>query len=393
MTGDVHVLRYGPLSLGVRAPARVMQALSASVEPFFHVERADTDGGAVDHFAAILGRDQAFPTNERPNSPGEALAVDTSLYAHLRSGGMRWETPDTIIVQIELADTWVRIDRRAGLVEIWQPDEVRLAVEMERTAKSLLTIGAELSGAIQCHASAVTAVDDPDSGALLLLGDMWQGKTTVLLQLLDQFRVNQLSCDTTVVFPADSAGNQVVLGWPSPFSVSHGTMSDHAELVDRIPPDRQNLTYDELWRQGKKSVFKSEDVVEWFGAGLSPQSRSIAAVVLLRFNPDGPVSVERVGSLGDVVAAFRAVYLGSRDPIYHNWHRWVVSGAEKIDLNIEAVAGDLYSRTPVYQVTWAPSVVSLLRKIEPVSAWHRLAAHAPSNAEVVDEMGRDSQRC
>jgi thymidine kinase len=45
-----------------------------------------------------------------------------------------------------------------------------------------------------------------DGQAILILGDMWQGKTTLLLEMLDQFDVKQLSCDTVVLTPTRADG-------------------------------------------------------------------------------------------------------------------------------------------------------------------------------------------
>lgn len=387
MLGYIYRLHFGPLSLKLIAPPEVIDPLVTAVEPFFNIVR-ERDSDGADLLATICGRMEAYPADLRPGDSGEQILVDTSLYTHLCSTGSRWQEDDKIIIRIQLADTWITINRSTGLVEIWQPDIERLVIEIERTLKSLLTVGSELSGAVQCHSAAATSSDNPDAGAVLLFGDMWQGKTTVLLEVMEGFRVNQLSCDTTVIFRQDGLGDQPVHGWPSPFSVSHGTMSDHSALVEKIPVDRQTLDYDQLWREGKKSVFRSAEIVKYFGSEIQPKARHVASVVLLRFRMDEPVSLRRIADSAEVEQALRTVYLGSRDPIYHNWHRWLIASDDKIEANIVAVAKELYAKASIYELTWGPSVVSLLRRTEPLGSWHRFSLSSGGKAETSSGHGQ-----
>lgn len=369
---------YGPILLGLIAPPEVVEAVQASMAPFFDFR----PGSGTEPFEALI---VGLTSHGAPDDPArrpepERVQVDTSYYAHLRSEGERWEDDESILVHIDLHDTWVHIDKKGARLEVRQPHPAYLAVEIERLIKSLTTIFAERAGAIQCHAAGVTGRDDPEPAAILLLGDMWQGKTTVLLEMLNHFKVDQLSCDTVMIFPR-AAGGDLVRGWPSPFSVSHGTMSDHEALTGSIPGGRQSLSYDQLWKEGRKSVFRSADIVELFGAGLRPGCRKIAATILLRFRWDEPVGIRAVESVEDLRAVLKDVYLGSRDPIYHNWHRWSFTSEDAIENNIAAIAAELLEDSPVHQITWAPSVVSLLRRIDPVAPLHRHASLAAQGSE------------
>jgi hypothetical protein len=197
---------------------------------------------------------------------------------------------------------------------------------------------------------------------------MWQGKTTVLLELLAGFEVDQLSCDTTCLTP--SAQGVSARGWPSPFSMSHGTMADHPRLHEHIPLNRRTLPYDQLWREGRKSVLTSREVTGLFGAGLAPAASEIAAALLLRFRPEGPVGLTPLSDGAAVRAALSLVCLGSRDPIYHNWHRWFVCDETRLDANITVIAECLLASAPVVEVGWAPSIVSLLKRVAPLAAAH-----------------------
>jgi hypothetical protein len=222
-------------------------------------------------------------------------------------------------------------------------------------------------GGVQLHSAAVTL---EDGRGVLLLGDMWQGKTTLLLELLAGFRVNQLSCDTVVLLPEAGAGLSAH-GWPSPFSVSHGSLSDHPELAVFFPESRRSVRYDELWREGKKTVLSSEQVALQLGTRITPGTQALAHCIIARFRPDEPTGLTSVSDPAELVGLLRAVYLGSRDPIYHNWHRYVVADEELIERNIEVTSARLLRACPVTVLTWAPSATSLLKRIPELGRAHK----------------------
>lgn len=358
-------LRYDTIALELAAPEAVLAEVTGALHPFF--VSADSP---VEVLASVTAHASPPPASLAPVGDGETVAVDTSLYKHLASSGLRWETEDEIGVRIDLGESWVRIDKVRARVDLWQPDPARLAIELQRLVKSLITPALELTGAVQCHSAAVTvAQGGADPAAVLLLGDMWQGKTTVLLELLAGFAVRQLSCDTTVVMPG--ADGPRVRGWPSPFSMSHGTMSDHRALHPFIPEERHALSYDALWREGTKSVLTSDEVTRLFGTAIEPAAERIAAALVLRFRQDEPVSLDPIDDEAEVREALTATYLGSRDPIYHNWHRWIVCPEDRIDANLARMAAALRAAVPFHRVTWAPSVASLLKRIDCLGAAHK----------------------
>jgi hypothetical protein len=65
------------------------------------------------------------------------------------------------------------------------------------------------------------------------------------------------------------------------------------------------------------------------------------------------------------------VYLGSRDPIYHNWHGYIEVADSTIDQNIQQMARRLFACCDVHTLTWAPSAVSLLKRVAPLGRVHK----------------------
>lgn len=371
-------LTFAGLTLGLSGTEEVLDAIRAEVEPFFRI--GPHHGPARVHLC--LGSGGRAALAGRCEGPGETLAVDTSLYAHLASTGTRWGSPDADrwVVRVDATDTYAAFDRPAARIDLVQPDPELLVRDGVRLIKGLLTPGLEAEGAIQVHASGVTTAE----GGVLLLGEMWHGKTTLLLDLLSEFHTSQLSCDT-VVLRMEEDGGVSAHGWPSPFSVSHGTLADHPRLHFAIPAERRQLSYDTLWREGRKSVLRSSDVVARFDTTLEPSTRHLAACVIARFAPGEETRLRRVGSADELVAFLPRVYLGSRDPIYHNWHGFFTCGDDAIDRNMERVGAALFRQTPVYELVWAPSAVSLLKRVPELERAHRtlgplLHARAPEDA-------------
>ena len=118
-------------------------------------------------------------------------------------------------------------------------------------------------------------------------------------------------------------------------------MSDYRALHPFIPEERHALSYDALWREGTKSVLTSDEVTRLFGTAIEPAAERIAAALVLRFRQDEPVSLDPIDDEAEVREALTATYLGSRDPIYHNWHRWIVCPEDRIDANLARMAAAL----------------------------------------------------
>jgi hypothetical protein len=377
MTLETASIRYAGLSIELRADPAVRAAIAAELEPFFGMGPPDGGGGAGRAAEPLLRLDLS-PEGGPPEAlrramvePGSAVAVDTSLYKHLASTGTRWELRGggAYAVRIDATGSVFVFDTAERLARLYQDDRELLIRDAVRAVKGLFTPAIERGGGVQIHCSGGV---QRDGRAILLMGDMWQGKTTVLLEMLDQFDVGMLSCDTVVVRPDERAASGLfIAGWPSPFSVSHGTLSDHARLHDFFPEERRSVSYGDLWREGKKTVLRSQQVVERFGTRIAPQAEDVAVCLVLRFAPNEPSRVEPVASAEALAGHLRTVYLGSRDPIYHNWHRFIVSSDEEIEANIRRVSGLLFERAETYVVTWAPSIVSLMKTVPTLARAHR----------------------
>jgi hypothetical protein len=185
---------------------------------------------------------------------------------------------------------------------------------------------------------------------------------------LSEFDVAQLSCDTVVL--SNGAQGVEISGWPSPFSVSHGTQSDFPQLYPWFPQSRRSVEYGRLWEERQKSVLSSADVVAAFGTRLEPKCERLGACFLAEFAPDKPTTLERVRDASEIEAFLHRVCLGSRDPIYLNWHGFVTCDAATIDGSLRAWAAWLSTRE-TYRLTWAPSAVSLMKRVRRVGRLHR----------------------
>lgn len=305
-------------------------------------------------------------SRDLPTGESQEIFVDTSLYVHQASKGQRWEHSGYSWVRIEVTNTWVRIDKVECIMDLYQPSAEARYLETIRAIKGLFTAALEAGGSIQIHSSAVVG----RGGAILILGDMWHGKTTLLLEMMAHFRVSQLSCDT-VVLTSNPGGGILISGWPSPFSVSHGTIADFPELYSFFPPERSSVEYSYLWQERKKSVLSSLDVVRQFSTELIPHCSDLQACIFARFAPQEASELREVRDVETLEQFLSTVYLGSRDPIYHNWHELFVCSNENVNTLISQWAARLLNTTPVYSMTWAPSAVSMLKGIPRVARVHK----------------------
>lgn len=358
--------KYADAVINVQAPPTVVQTIAAQVRPFFSL----TDGRAKSYVVDLQLCTEAVPPALRSlmSQPPRIVKVDTSLYKHLASEGERWDLDGAHLVRISLTGTIALVDRGRRTITVYQADADLLTRDATRLLKGLLTVALELSGGVQLHASGVVA----EGKGVLLMGDMWQGKTTLLLELLREFNVSQLSCDTIALLPdPHSASSVLAYGWPSPFSVSHGTLADNPALYEFFPAERRGVTYDTLWSEGKKTVLTSDQVVERLNTCISPAVRSIETCLIVRFRPDEPTGVRRVERQEEFADHLRTVYLGSRDPIYHNWHGYIEVLDDVIEQNIQQMARRLFSCCNVHMMTWAPSAVSLLKRVDALGRVHK----------------------
>ncbi|HEU5319602.1 MAG TPA: hypothetical protein VFX28_02280, partial [Methylomirabilota bacterium] len=145
----------------------------------------------------------------------------------------------------------------------------------------------------------------------------------------------------------------------------------HPRLFDCLPAERRAVAYDRLWAEGKKTVLTSAQVVERFGTALQPSAPRVSTCLVVRFKPEEPTGLQPVTDADALVAHLRAVYLGSRDPIYHNWHRYIVCDDATIERNIRQAAARLLREAAVSTLTWAPSAVSLMKRVPRLARAHK----------------------
>ena len=345
---------YMDLAATVTAPTEVIECCRTAMAPFF--ETADRSGG-VDSFVDISVMPTAF--DGCPENPGATVRVDSSRYAHLTSDGMVWNLDaERWLARIDSTGSWFRFDSAKKKIEMFQPDSDRSLIDLQRLLKNLFTTALEQADYVQLHSSGVVMGEQ----GILILGDMWQGKTTLLMELLSGFDTRQLSCDT-IVIGHRANGVLEARGWPSPFSISHGTMADHPELYRHFPAERKTVDYSMLWKENRKAVLASEEVCALFNTTVEPKCVDVALVLLSRFNRNGPIGVEPVSDAKELQNFMRTVYLGSRDPIYHNWHGYHRIDDATIERNIATAAQALFDRADVVTMTWAPSAESLMKSI------------------------------
>jgi hypothetical protein len=179
----------GPLALGLRVPPAIEGPLHDELEPFISLR-----GGSppAEPRLELELRLAPGPSAWRAATEGRRVPVDTSLYRHLASEGLRFPIPGGYVVRIELTRSHVFFDGAGQRVVLYQPDAGLLVRDAVRTIKSLLTPLIETLGGVQIDSAGVTL---EDGRGVLVLGDMWQGKTTLLLELLAEFRGRQLTCD------------------------------------------------------------------------------------------------------------------------------------------------------------------------------------------------------
>ncbi|MBW4579571.1 MAG: hypothetical protein KME42_08375 [Tildeniella nuda ZEHNDER 1965/U140] len=356
-------LSYAGMYIDLEASEDVLEGIANQVEPFFQF-RNDNVGSLVLNLKVQLTEPPEHIA-KTIKTKGKEVVVDTSLYAHLASKGSRWNIENGYIVCIDLTNTLFHFHAKTATVILYQQRQEHAILDAVRAIKSFFTASVEQSGGVQLHAAAVRHEEQ----ATIIMGDMWQGKTTLLLELLSEFEVDQLSCDTTVLL-ASQNGQLRAYGWPSPFSVSHGTMADHQPLAPWFPKERRGIPYETLWNEGKKAILTSQNVVSAFNRRLVPSADRVSTCIFVHFAPDLPTQIQRIFEIVSLTECLRTVYLGSRDPIYHDWHGYLPTGNELIDQNIDAVACNLLDQCEFFEMWWAPSASSLMKRIPSLAAAH-----------------------
>jgi hypothetical protein len=111
-------------------------------------------------------------------------------------------------------------------------------------------------------------------------------------------------------------------------------------------------------------------VVNHFGRAINPAARDIARCIFIRFAPAEATGIRPVSDVAEVRQILQTVYLGSRDPIYHNWHGYVTADEQTIEKNIDRVAQLLVATAPLSLMTWAPSAESLFKTLPELARAH-----------------------
>lgn len=296
---------------------------------------------------------------------GRKVKVDTSLYVNLCSDGLRYDADSFYIVYIEKTKSLFVFKKNVNVIYLINNEISSLCLDTARIIKSLISIQEELNNKLMLHASGV--IIEKNKG-LLLCGDSRNGKTSILLELISKFKTDVLSCDTSIVSKKDNG--ITARGWPSNFSVSTGTMFDYECLAPLIPDDRKNLTYRQAWEIYDKYVVDTFDVVRNAKTKIIPEV-NVDIIIFLKFNPAGPIGINKITDFDIIHQWIKKVYLGSRDELYPNWHEYWITPDNTIDENIKSMVNHiLNNKIEIYEMNWAPGPEQLLRNIDLLDKSH-----------------------
>jgi hypothetical protein len=305
----------------------------------------------------------------RLEGEGSVVTVDASLYKETSSRGFRFKGRRGYAIFVEKTRSVCLFRPDAGAIHVLNEDEDALARDTVRLVKSLVSLDAERRGHIILHASG--AVLGGRQG-VLFLGDSRNGKTTILLEVLDRFDAAMLSCDTSVLRLEE--GRLVARGWPSNFSASIGTVFDYEGLSPLVPKDKRGLSYREAWDIFDKHVLDTMDVITCLGCSVVPE-HPVHVLVCLRFDPSARTAIAPIGDCAAIQEWLTRVYLGSRDPLYPNWHGFWSVDDRGIDESIATFAERIAnSGIRVYQMDWAPGPEALLRRVDELDRHSRKTA-------------------
>lgn len=293
---------------------------------------------------------------------GIEIVVDASLYP-TRTNARRVELNDeTHAVRIDATGTVCLVSRTGGTVHLVQPDKDLLRLDTERLIKGLATTLAECRGELVLHSSGVVT---PKGHAILFPGDSRNGKTTLLLHALQHFDVSMLSCDTT--FLSMTEAGLRARGWPSNFSLSTGTLHDFDFLQPLMTFEQRQMTYSEAWSIYPKEVLNTHDVLRVAGADIT-SAAGVAEFVFLQFAPQTNAGLWAMTDLAEVQRWLEQVCLGSRDPLYPNWHGFRTVDSAAIAKNIARFAHCIASEHRVSRLDWWPGPDQLLRHVDLLDA-------------------------
>lgn len=353
LPGEARTLRYGDCVVRVASPADgFARRLSEQLVPYF--DEAPDDGTPVSVQVFAVPRTVELPA---ARALGTKVVIDASLYP-TNTVGWRLDEDGQHAVTVEKTGTVCLFLPDDGVAYVFNGDLDGLRLDTERLVKGLVTVAAERAGEVVLHASGVVT---EQGTAVLMPGDSRNGKTTVLLHALTHFSVDMLSCDTS--FLRRDGEELRARGWPSNFSVSTGTLHDFAGLHALMTPRQRRLSYRDAWAIYPKEVLSTPDVLEQLGTRVVPRAR-IGAVVFLNFDCAATTGITPVDDPAVVRAWLRQVCLGSRDPLYPNWHGFWTASEDEIERQIEELSDWITEALPVHQLDWAPGPDQLLRHVD-----------------------------
>jgi hypothetical protein len=174
--------------------------------------------------------------------------------------------------ELHLPERGAIVRRTPGRVAV--RGERRIATELLRKAlRQVVTRAEQRQGMVQLHASAVA---DERGRVLAFMGPREAGKTTTLTASLLRCRLRMVTNDRLCLVAQGEPG-PLVYGWPTDYTVGHGTLQA-AGLWERVPPERRDLT--------QKMHFSPEEFAALCGATYAPRGH-LAAIAFMRLDLSG----------------------------------------------------------------------------------------------------------
>jgi len=357
---DETVLSYFNDVISARTNSKkVYERIAHELSPFIYSATAVSEA-----LTTVFGVKKSLPLEvfETFINSGKPVTIDTSLYKELQTGGKRIDSNNDFAILIDKTRSIVLFDRENNRVVVHNQQSDVLAIDVIRIIKSLIAINCERKGCIMLHASGIVF---RETEGVLFLGDSRNGKTTILMEALSKFAADMLSCDTSILKLEND--KLVARGWPSNFSVSIGTMYDYQSLHKFLPKEKRNLSYVEAWDIYDKHVLDTKEVIRSIGTKIQPECK-IETMIALNFAPEVTTGITEVVERDTVARWLTKTYLGSRDPLYPNWHSFWAVDDEQINDNIAYFVDHILNNgLKFYQMNWAPGPEALLRRVE--SMW------------------------
>lgn len=342
--------------LEVIAPAFIFLDIENKLSPFINLYQTNNQEITL---SIQCFNEPAAESQVQKAKKGDEVIIDASLYKESSSNGRRYDLNEfEYLILVEKTNSLFDFNKKNKSIKVYNSDKEALSKDTIRLIKSLISLQCEANNAVMLHASGIV-VGEKD--AVLLLGDSRNGKTTILLEALTKFEGSMLSCDTSIIHKKDD--KVIARGWPSNFSVSFGTMHDYEVLYKFLTGDKASLSYTQAWDIYDKHVLDAKEVVKSMATEFNPEA-IVKTLIFLNFNPAAKTGIRQLLNKDEVAGWIKKVYLGSIDHLYPNWHKYIEISVQQIERNISSFVDSLYDNTiDVYEMNWAPSPESLLRRV------------------------------